>query len=676
MTKQFRLGIDTGGTYTDAALVNECGEVLAAGKRLTTHGDLSKGIHAAIGSLPADHFSNIRMVALSTTLSTNSVVEGKGGSVGVLLPGYTAIQVRKSGLHDMLDSSFIHVLEGGHSATGEELAKIEVDKATRIINSQASKVSAFAVSSVFATRNTAHEIQLRELIRQLTNKPVACGHELAYTLGAPRRALTTALNARMLLPIQLLIAAVETSLHDAGINAPIMVVNGDGSLVNTDRALKHPISTVLSGPAASVSGAFELSQCENAIVVDIGGTTTDIAIAHAGKVLCSTDGARVGNWKPLVEAVKVCSVGLGGDSEVRFNGTLCIDQRRVLPMSLLVEQHPKIMQKLERQWKGFANARQNKFAVALGASLGDIPLTRREQTVWHALLEGPMEIDALAESQPDWGRTIARLERKGLAIYSGFTPSDAAHVLGLSSHWNNKAAELAARIWARQMRYLYGCGQWEIGDAIAPSRQVVELVVAKIAHQVINVCLDQQLTVSDKQMESLSHALTQLIQVDATMDRSNDDTALNNTVLRLNFDTRLSIVGVGGSAPDYMPEVARKLGIPLQIPPNASTANAVGSVFGEVMQIVRIHVTQPSNGVFMVFHRDRPLRFDALRPALEKARSVAIDTARDAAQLAGGADISVSIETGSDHVKHDIDGELFVNSTVTATAIGKPACMV
>lgn len=678
MTKSYRLGIDTGGTYTDAALVESDGTVVASNKQLTTHSDLSDGIAAAITALPADHLAQVKMVALSTTLSTNSVVEGRGGAVCVLLPGYNTTQVQKSGLFEIMDSQYIHVITGGHTATGEQANELDIELATQIIKKQAEKVSAFAVSSMFATRNTAHEFTLRALIQTITHKPVVCGHQLAHALDAPRRALTTALNARMIEPIQQLINAVSFTIKKAGIEAPLMIVNGDGSLVNTTMALTHPIATVLSGPAASVSGACALSGIENAIVVDIGGTTTDIAIARKGKALRSHDGARIGDWKPLVDAIRVCSVGLGGDCEVRFNGKLSIEQRRVVPISLLAHLYPGVVPQLERQWNGLSTARQNKFAIARRLDITNITLTKQEKRVWQAILEGPLDIDELAQSQPTWGRTIARLERKGLVIYSGFTPTDAAHVLGLSHHWHTDAAVLGARLWARQLRYLYGCGTWEIGDAIAPSQQVFDLVVAKIGEQIIDACLHQQMTLSEKQTMQLSHVLTQLILKKESTDlkaAENHSQTEGAGVLQLRFEESVSIVGVGGSANDYLPEVARRLGISLNIPEHASTANAIGSVFGDVMQIVRVVITQPTNGVFMVFFEDKPLVFDSLQAATEKAHHIATNAAEQAATLAGGTKLSITVEVSSDHVNHDIDGELFVNATVTATAVGIPWCL-
>ena len=433
----YQLGIDTGGTYTDAVVVNEDRQVVAKNKSLTTAYDLTVGIGNAISSLPEELLASVNLVSLSTTLSTNSVVEGRGAPVSVLLPGYNESQVLKSGIYDILDRDLVNLLEGGHDAMGVEQVALDLARAREVILSQAEKVSAFAVSSMFGTRNTAHEIALRDMIIELTGKPVACGHELASSLGAPRRALTAALNARMILHIQRLINSVEEILERRSIHAPLMIVKGDGSLVNARTALLQPVATVLSGPAASVIGACALSGLRDGIVVDIGGTTTDIAIVTDGQPELCEDGARIGDWQPMVEALRVFSIGLGGDSEVRFRNGLAISQRRVVPMSLLAHEHPEVISRLERQWAAAPNPRNNRFALRLQHNevlVGQ--LGEAETVAWELLQEGPVDIDALADRNRGIMRAIARLERLGLAIYSGFTPSDATHVLGMSDHWN------------------------------------------------------------------------------------------------------------------------------------------------------------------------------------------------------------------------------------------------
>ena len=665
----YQLGIDTGGTYTDAVIVDDSQTVLAKNKSLTTSFDLTVGIGNAISSLPEQYLQDINLVALSTTLSTNSVVEGRGAPVGVLLPGYNEPQVEKSGLNEILDKEFISLLEGGHSAIGDEQMPLDLQQAKSKILEQQDKVSAFAISSLFGTRNPSHEKQLRDLVHQLTGKPVACGHELASSLGAPRRALTAALNARMILYIQSLIDSMETILADKHINAPLMIVKGDGSLVNADTARLQPVATVLSGPAASVIGACALSGRENAIVVDIGGTTTDIAIVTDGQPELCEDGARIGDWQPMVEAIRVFSIGLGGDSEIRFKAKLDISQRRVVPMSLLAHRFPDVISAIERQYSGSPSPRNNKFALPLQKNevllnqLSDI-----EQQTWDKLQQGPIELEALVDNNRPMLRAIARMERSGLVIYSGFTPSDATHVLGMSDHWDKHAAELGAKIWARQMRHLYGCGNWEVGDAVSPCKEVFQLVTNKISQKLIEAGLNQHGKLNDSQSRNLTQLLADIVLKQGQSEKI-------KPLFNLEFANDYPIVAVGGPAGDYFPDVARQLNVELDLPEHADTANAIGAVMGAVVQISHVTVTQPEFGIFYLFHKEEPIKFEKLEAAINEATRIASEDAYKMAVEAGAASIETKIKANANHVNHDIDGELFVSTTITAIASGRPNCL-
>ncbi len=175
-----RLGIDTGGTYTDAVLVDAEDQVVASGKRLTTRHDLTLGIDDVLGCLPGDALEAVGLVALSTTLSTNSVVEGQGAPVAVLLPGYSEAQVARSGLAELLDPDAVATLPGGHDALGREREPLDEPAASAFIERQKSRVSAIAISSLFGVRNPAHERRLRELVRGRTARcppavPARCG---------------------------------------------------------------------------------------------------------------------------------------------------------------------------------------------------------------------------------------------------------------------------------------------------------------------------------------------------------------------------------------------------------------------------------------------------------------------------------------------------------------------
>lgn len=666
----YQLGIDTGGTYTDAVIVDENQTVIAKNKSLTTAYDLTTGIGNAIACLPAELLPGVNLVALSTTLSTNSVVEGRGAPVSVLLPGYNEQQVDKSGLSGILDREFITLLDGGHSATGDESAPLDLALAEKRILEQKDKVSAFAISGMFGIRNCSHEIALRKLVIELTGKPVACGHELASSLGAPRRALTTALNARMILYIQSLINSVGEILSHRGIEALLMIVKGDGSLVNAETALLQPVATVLSGPAASVIGASALSGQKDAIVVDIGGTTTDIAIVTDGMPELCEGGARIGDWQPMVESIRVFSIGLGGDSEIRFKGKMSISGRRVVPLSLLAYQFPAIVPKLERQWKAAPNPRNNKFAMRLQHNevvLGQ--LGELEHAIWEQLAEAPVELDALAETNRPMMRAIARMERLGLIIYSGFTPSDATHVLGMSDHWDQYAAELGAKIWGRQMRHLYGCGSWDIEDPTAPSKEVFDMVVHQISQKLIEAALNQHGKLGDARSMNMTQLLADIV---LSTEQANKVKPLFN----INFAEGYPIVAVGGPAHDYFPEVSRLLDVELHLPENADTANAIGAVMGAVVQAAHVTVTQPEFGIYYVFHKEQPRKFENLEVALNKARELAKTEAMQLAELAGAASIETGISQDANHVNHDIDGELFVSATITAVASGRPNCLM
>src|SRR5690606_14535726 len=143
-------------------------------------------------------------------------------------------------------------------------------------------VSGFAVCAYFAVRNPAHELSVSEAIRQRTGLPVTASHELSAKLGGPRRALTTLLNARLISMIDRLVAATEGFLAARTVSCPLMVVRGDGALVSAAFARARPIETILSGPAASLVGARHMTGLENAVVSDIGGTTTDVAVLDHG----------------------------------------------------------------------------------------------------------------------------------------------------------------------------------------------------------------------------------------------------------------------------------------------------------------------------------------------------------------------------------------------------------
>ena len=662
-----RLGIDTGGTYTDAVIINEQNQVLVAVKSLTTRHNLAIGIGESIGKVAHELLADIEMVSLSTTLTTNAVVEGNGAPVCALVVGLSETQVTKSGLGEIIDDNLIIRLAGGHDASGRQVAPLDVASATAAILAHKDKVSAFSVSAQFGVRNPSHEIQLQNLVTELTQMPVTCGHELATSLGAPRRALTASLNARMIPFIQDLIQAVQNILQQLNIKAPLMIVKGDGSIVNAETALVHPVTTILSGPAASVIGACALSGSRNAIIADMGGTTTDIAIVTDGQPELANEGARVGDWQPMVETVKVYSIGLGGDSEVRFyGGSIALGPRRVVPMSLLAQQHPQVLERMQAHLDDTPTARHNRFVTRLEHNQALInQLTPIENQAWEMLEHGPVEMETLVFKDQELAKAMARLERKGMAIYSGFTPSDAAHVLGNSNHWSIAGAKLAAQIWARQMRFLYGLGSWEKGNSEEPAHRVFTLMNDAICQTLLEAGLHQENLLNEARSRNLAALMSKLILKNGNKD---DDNAL----FGITFGKSHPIVAVGAPATTYYPQVAKSLDVDLILPKYGHVANAVGAVMGRVVQRSEIVITQPTEGIFRIFHGAAPFDCHDLDVALSQAEAIVKQQAYDLAKSAGAADVDIRIRHDNKHIMSELDGELFVEAKISAIATGKP----
>src|SRR6478752_2849942 len=224
------IGVDTGGTYTDAAVIAARDhKVIASAKAITTKGDLAIGvteaISQAVASLPQGlKPEDISLVSVSTTLATNAVVEGHGSSVGVILAGFDAQMADRTGIAKAFPGIPVEIIAGGHDHNGDARAALDITGLDAALSRFGNKCDAFAVAATFAVRNPEHEHKIREILTSRTGKPVTLSTELSSSLDAPRRALTASLNARLISRISFLINAVERAMTDLGIACPLMVV--------------------------------------------------------------------------------------------------------------------------------------------------------------------------------------------------------------------------------------------------------------------------------------------------------------------------------------------------------------------------------------------------------------------------------------------------------------------
>jgi N-methylhydantoinase A/oxoprolinase/acetone carboxylase beta subunit len=660
-----RLGIDTGGTYTDAVILDGDDVVVAAAKALTTPGDLHAGIAAAVTAVlagqPPALAGDIKLVGLSTTLATNALVEGRGGDVGLVMIGLGPESLARGGLRAAVGRAPVAFIDGGHDALGAERRPLDLPALDLAIERMRGMVAGIAVTGAFAVRNPAHEQQAAGRIVARTGLPVTLSSELTSRLDAPGRALTTFINARLIPSIARLVAAVERLLAELEIAAPLMVVRGDGALMAATVAKTRPIETVLSGPAASVVGAAHLCRLDRAVVSDVGGTTTDTAILDAGRPRLAKAGAVVGGHRTMVEAIDLVTTGLGGDSEVgrTADGGLSVGPRRVVPLALLAHHHPAVLGALESEIeRGVSRAGDARFALRLDGPSDD-PSASRSQARLLALLEdGPRSLEVVVDRE-HLAIPLDALCRQGRVVIAGFTPSDAAHVLGLQTGWSTAAAQLGARLEARKRVALEGA---ETPEPVAFARMVLEMARAASARALVSATWEA----SGGSVQSLEALLEAAPFANVLEGRP----AAGPLALALALDR--PVVAVGGPAALLYEGVPERLGSWLVLPPHYQFCNAIGAVVGDVVRHVDRIGARMSEDRLTLYLGDQVKELadvDAARAALEgDAREAAATAALEAGAIAPV--VTVSIE--EDRATLAGGQEIVTEIRVRATAMGRP----
>ena len=660
------LGVDTGGTYTDAVLLDEdTNTVLAAAKSLTTRPDLALGIGRAIDAV-LDESSvdggQIAMVSLSTTLATNALVEGQGGRIALVFIGFDAAELNRAGLTDALAGDPVIMLAGGHNHAGGEAAPLDLSALESRLADLPEGLTGIAVAASFATRNPAHEIAARDLIRRVTGKPVTCSHELSSALGGPKRALTAVLNARLIGMLDRLIGACEGHLAKVGIHARLMVVRGDGALVSAELARERPIETILSGPAASIAGASWLTGETDALVSDIGGTTTDICLLRNGKPKIDPQGARVGPYRTMVEAVAMRTWGLGGDSEVHIQdglvGGLQLGPLRLMPVSLLAQDHPKLVHDaLDRALTTDSPPHEAGRFVVPHWDTAPEGLDKREAAVLSRLANGPVRLQDAVETRVE-APALERLVKRGAVMIAGVTPSDAAHVLGQLEAWDSIAAQKALALFARR--------RTGNGDTIAKSAAVIaQLIIDQLTQQTAHCLLEAAFDEDDWDWGSHSaHSLGRHPLLQAGL-------AGHQGVLRFNAGLNVPVIGLGASAQNYYGAVGEMLHTPTILPAHGGVANAIGAVVGQVAMHESGSVTGAGSGVFVAHLPDGPKRFGNAEDAIEALTQALEIIATSKARAAGVEEIRLTQDRTIKAA--EIEGQsMFVEATIKVTAQGRP----
>ncbi|MFY1708534.1 hydantoinase/oxoprolinase N-terminal domain-containing protein [Tritonibacter scottomollicae] len=659
------LGVDTGGTYTDAVLIRDETEVIASAKALTTRQDLAIGVGGAVravleqsGASPTE----VSLAALSTTLATNALVEGQGGRVALIYIGFSEQDLDRHGLNEALKGDPALILSGGHTHAGSEAKPLDTEALIAFLETESAGVSGFAVAGVFATRNPAHELEVARIIQERTGAPVTCSHQLSAKLNGPKRALTAVLNARLIGMIDQLINRAADTLAHIGIEAPMMVVRGDGALMSAQQARSRPIETILSGPAASIVGARWMTGAENALVSDIGGTTTDVALIERGLPKIDPEGALVGGFRTMVEAVAMRTTGLGGDSQVHLNtdglnGGVTLGPRRVLPVSLIAAEAPDVVHAaLEAQLRAPVVGEYDVRFVRVVEGQPAVGLSEREATVLARVGTGVRALGDVLRTRMEHG-ALNRLVDRGLLQIAGITPSDASHVLNRVSAWDRDAAEKALTIFARRR---IGSGDTVAEGANALAQMIVDQLTEQTALTLLeSVFCEEQASFGGNPKDLARHILLQR------------GLARHRGVLALDARVNVDVIGLGASAPSYYPAVGDRLRCRMILPEHAGVANAIGAVVGRISQRRSGTVTSPSEGKFRVHFDTGPRDFTASAEALEALEKYLRADAVAAAEAAGAGDIHVHVSRNIRTAEVEARS-IFVEALLTVQASGRP----
>ena len=536
MMETYTIGIDTGGTYTDAVLIDSTNQkVIATAKQPTTHYDLAIGITQALTSLLHDSgipANRVASLAVSTTLATNSVVENTGARVVLLVIGYVK--------HFRLPVKAVVFIDGGHDIDGKEEVPLDIEGIVDVVSRLHSEVDAYGVCSAMSMHNPSHELVAEKAIQMIDSKPVFCSHRISSLVGMKERAATAGLHAKLMPVMNQFVDGVERSMAELGLTCPIVIVGGNGDVIDPVTVVDFAGLTVASGPACSAF--FGARHCEeDCLVVDVGGTTTDISYISSGRPQLNTEGCVIGRWQTHMETVDMLTGGIGGDSHAYIDdqGKLCLGPGRVVPLATAA-QLPDIEQWLADDDAGKIilvhtlegeDVTGNELADVLKKSGHATPKELRKATGLGGI---PLE------------QQLEELVRRQLVYASGFTPTDALHVLGKLDFGKKEIAVRAASILGTYLKL----GAEEF------SRKVIDLAEERIEQLILDYVIQRY----------WGNSMTSFL-----------EGRRQHPVLGVEFSLNIPLVGIGAAAHVLLPGVAKRLRTSVFFPEHCEVGNAIGS---------------------------------------------------------------------------------------------------
>lgn len=661
------IGIDTGGTYTDAVAYDFDGKtILGSAKALTTKNDLTVGILNALDEFPREMLRQAEIISLSTTLATNACVEDKGGNAELIFFGGDKKVIDElGGKYGLPKSDNIYIQESFTRFSGDIERELDWKTFENAITRSYENCDGIGIVEIFAMKNGAVvEKKAKELFMKKHNIPVVCGHELFSQLNCLQRASSTLLNAGLFPVIKEFINSIKEAMTQRDMTASVVIVRSDGSLMSEEFAYIRPVETLLCGPAASVIGGNKLAGEPNSVIIDMGGTTTDIVLVKNNIPVKVTDGVCVGKWRTYVDGLYVKTFGLGGDSAIHYRGSsVFLEDYRVVPLCSAAAQYPQIIDNLRE----LADSGQthHKFLhehyILIKDISGSPRYTDEEKRICGILKNSPLILKDLSCALGNDNYTvnnISRLIKDGIVQICGFTPTDIMHIKGDFTSYSKEAALFGAKFVSRN-----------IGITVDELCGVIyDQIKRKIFINTVKVMLENIYP------EYLKHGVNP--DAEQFINYSYDNALINpeQNIFKIIFKTDFKLVGIGAPIHIFLHDIAELLGTEAVVAPYYEVANAFGAIAGNILVTHSIEIKpiyEPSGlSGYTVFGNDENKTFGAMEEAEEFAVKEAETGAyKEAVRRGAAGDISVTVNFNKN--EPDIkDGKFYLGTTVVATAVG------
>ncbi len=605
---RFGLGIDTGGTYTDSVVIDlDTKEVIRRNKALTTHDDLVIGIRDSIKGLGP--LGDVGLISLSTTLATNSVVERKGCLVGLLTIGKRMVPD--------FDVSCIAHIDGEFDMRGNLITGLDIDHARQSLESMRGRIDSIAICGYLSVRYPEHEIRLKALADEILGVPVVCAHDLTSKLGFKERMNTAVMNASLIPRIIGLIDSVRTVLSELHLDAPLMIVKGDGSVTTAEQAMNRPADTVMSGPASSLTGAMNVPSVTDAIVVDIGGTTTDIGMVSDGFIHIIDEGASICGHRTRVRAADICTYGLGGDTGMEvIDGEIVFSGRRCIPYCV---------------------------ASHIWESTGDRIAKDSNDCVFFTQPEGdPISLSEMRERGID-DDMLEGMESSGSVSRITLTPTDILAAEGTYNEYDSDA-----------------------------SRSMLGRIAS-----LNSMTFDELLNLTK---EAVWKRLSDCIQSYIDRPRDDPVETYGRVGQTESFEEKrmTTIVGIGAPSGSWLPKVAERMGYDLIIPDDYDVRNAVGAICSKVTEYAEVTIRAAPNDLSTdpqcrVYVSEDSFYFDGKEQAMAFAMEEGTRIATEKAKASGAIEIEIESKVKEHYINDPFNRKrLYRGADILIKAFGEP----